>query len=129
MSIRKQKNTTLKPYAQKLRREMTDEEKHLWYDFFKLLPLTVHRQKIIGHYIADFYISSAKLVVELDGIQHYTEEGKQYDRRRDKYMSDLGIKVLRYPNIDTKEMFVGVCRDIVKNINARSKYNIRLWEV
>ena len=60
---------------------MTKEEKHLWYDFFKLLPITVNRQKIIDNYIADFYIDTAKLVIELDGSQHYTEDGEAKDKK------------------------------------------------
>ena len=120
--MNKTKNEKLTPYAQKLRREMTDEENHLYYDFLKKLPVTVNRQKVIGYYIADFYIACAKLVIELDGMQHY--ENKDYDERRDKYLSDLGIKVLRYSNVIFNEKFEGVCRDIVNNINERSNVKI-----
>ena len=67
-------NNKYKPLAQKLRREMTEEEKHLWYDFLRELPVQVRRQKQFGDYIVDFYCSSAKSVRELDGAQHYEGE-------------------------------------------------------
>ena len=104
----------LKPYAQELRknRTMTPQEKQLWYHFLKDLPFTVKRQKIIGGYIADFYIPFAKIVIELDGSQHYTEEGCEYDAERNGYMESLGITVLRYSNSDVDQNFSGVCEDI-----------------
>ena len=71
-------NGELTKLSQKLRREMTKEERHLWYDYLRSLPLTVYRQKVFGRYIADFYIAKAKIVIELDGSQHYTEEGQLY---------------------------------------------------
>ena len=72
-------NPQLTPLAQKLRREMTKEERHLWYDFLKDLPATFNRQKVIGNYIADFYCASSKLVIELDGSQHFEEKGVAAD--------------------------------------------------
>ena len=105
-------NPLLKHNAQKLRKEMTREEKHLWYDFFKHLPITVNRQKVIGKYIVDFYCASAKIAIELDGSQHYEEDGKVKDRVRDQYLNDLGITVLRYSNYDVNRNFEGVCREI-----------------
>ena len=96
---------------------MTDEEKHLWYDFLKKLPITVNRQKNIGNYIVDFYISSANIVIEIDGIQHEMEENKLSDKKRDKYLEDLGIKVLRYSNISINESFSVVCDDILLHLN------------
>ena len=104
----------LKPFAQKLRknRNMTPQERKLWYHFLRDLPFTVKRQKIIGGYIADFYISKAKLVIELDGSQHYEEAGLEYDKERDTYMKSLGLKVLRYSNTDLSRNFESVCEDI-----------------
>ncbi|MBQ9518178.1 MAG: DUF559 domain-containing protein, partial [Eubacterium sp.] len=64
---------------------MTREERHLWYDFLKGLPVTFNRQKVIGSYIADFYCASAKIIVELDGSQHYEEKGVNKDEKRDAY--------------------------------------------
>ncbi len=105
----------LKPYAQELRknRNMTPQERKLWYHLLRDLPFPVKRQKIIGSYIADFYIPAAKLVIELDGSQHYTEEGKEYDTERDQYMQALGITVLRYSNSDLSRNFAGVCENIL----------------
>ena len=108
----------LKPHAQELRRNMTKEERRLWYDFLKSLPVSVKRQKIIGSYIADFYIPSDKLVIELDGSQHYSDEGKDYDAERDAYMASLGVTVLRYSNADISENFTGVCEDILTHIKS-----------
>ena len=97
---------------------MTNEEKHLWYDFLKHLPVTVNRQKVIGNYVVDFYCASAKIAIELDGSQHYEENGREKDRERDEYLQSLGIKVLRYSNYDFNRRFEGVCADIMKNIDT-----------
>jgi len=109
-------NTKLTPNAQRLRRDMTKEEKHLWYDFLKLLPLTVNRQKVIENYIVDFYIAEAQIVIELDGSQHYEEEGIQKDIIRDERLKSLGFKVLRYTNLDINWRFKEVCADIENHI-------------
>ena len=74
--MNKLQNKGLTASAKTLRKHMTREERHLWYDFFKQLPLTVNRQKVIGPYIVDFYCAEAKLVIELDGSQHYEDRGK-----------------------------------------------------
>lgn len=95
---------------------MTKEERHLWYDFLKTLPITVNRQKVIGNYIVDFYIASSKLIIELDGSQHYEDKYKEADIIRDKYLNNLSITVLRYSNYDVNNNFEGVCRDILKHI-------------
>ena len=108
--------TKLTPNAQRLRRDMTKEEKHLWYDFLKLLPLTVNRQKVIEDYIVDFYIAEAGLVIELDGSQHYEEEGIRKDKIRDERLKSLGYKVLRYTNLDINWRFKEVCADIENHI-------------
>ena len=100
---------------------MTKEERHLWYDFLKSLPLTVHRQKVIGSYIVDFYIASARLVIELDGSQHYADVAIQADRSRDADLQSLGLQVLRYANSDVNRNFPGVCQDILNHINKSLK--------
>jgi very-short-patch-repair endonuclease len=105
-------NPKLDANAKKLRKNMTKEERHLWYDFLKPLPIMVHRQKVIGNYIADFYIAKAKIVIELDGSQHYEAEGKMADKVRDAYFNSLGISVLRYSNADVNLRFASVCEDI-----------------
>ena len=110
-------NPKLRKNAQKLRREMTKEERRLWYDFLKQLPVTVNRQKVIGHYIVDFYCAAAKLVIELDGSQHYEREGTASDRERDHALNQLGIKVVRYSNDDVNRNFDGVCADLLKQLS------------
>ena len=117
--MNKTNNPLLRKNAQELRSGMTPEEKHLWYDFLKKLPVTVNRQKVIGWYIVDFYVAEAKLVIELDGIQHYDETARIKDAYRDKYLASQGIYVLRYLNYDVFSKFTGVCHDIYNHINAR----------
>ena len=112
----KERLTTL---SQQLRKNMTKEEKHLWYDFLKQLPVTVNRQKVIGNYIVDFYIDSAKIIIELDGSQHYSEEGEEKDFIRDSYFKRIGIKVLRYTNRQINERFKDVCDDILLQLESR----------
>ncbi len=109
-------NPKLKPFAQKLRHEMTKEERHLWYDFLKPLPVTFNRQKVIGPYIVDFYCASAKLVIELDGSQHFEGAGTAVDRARDEYLAGLGLHVVRYSNLDVNQNFSGVCEDILRRL-------------
>ncbi|MBO5912757.1 MAG: DUF559 domain-containing protein [Clostridia bacterium] len=95
---------------------MTEEERHLWYDFFKTLPITVNRQKVIGRYIVDFYCATSKIVVELDGSQHFEDTAQQQDKIRDDYLQSIGIKVLRYSNRDINLHFKDVCNDIYNHI-------------
>ena len=92
------------------------EERHLWYDFLKKLPITVNRQKNIGNYIADFFIASKRIVIEIDGSQHGLPENKQVDRERDADFARLGIQVLRYTNVDIQKRFYAVCEDILAKI-------------
>ncbi len=117
--MNKQNNQKLTPYAKKLRREMTKEERHLWYDFLRDLPEMVHRQKTVGPYIVDFYVASVKIVIELDGGQHYEPKGVQEDQQRDQYLMDNGCTVLRYSNADVMKRFHGVCEDILQKIEAK----------
>ncbi len=105
--------------SQTLRRQMTKEERHLWYDFLKTLPQTVNRQKVIGQYIVDFYCAEAKLVIEIDGTQHYEEEGGKGDFERDSYLYSLGYTVARYSNRDIHENFEGVCTDILNRLQVK----------
>ena len=110
------RNPALRPFAQRLRREMTPEERHLWYDFLKGLPVVFNRQKVIGPYIADFYCAGAKLVIELDGSQHFEEDGPARDQARDAYLTGLGLLVLRYTNVQVHRHFNEVCEDILKHL-------------
>ena len=109
-------NKTYVPLAQQLRKEMTSEEKHLWYDFLKRLPCTVNRQKNIGNFIVDFYIASKNIVIEIDGLQHEMTENNDKDKERDFELSKLGIKVLRYTNKSIKNNFNDVCDDILTHL-------------
>ena len=118
--MNKTSNSKLTGNAKTLRKNMTKEERHLWYDFLKTLPITVNRQKVIGNYIVDFYIATAKLVIELDGSQHYEEKGVENDAKRDEFLNSLGVKVLRYSNLDVNQRFESVCQDILNNINTSS---------
>ncbi len=113
-------NSSLSGNARRLRRNMTKEERRLWYDFLKSLPVTINRQKVIGHYIADFYCFSAKLVIELDGSQHFESRGLESDTARDAYLRSLGLEVLRYSNADISGNFRGVCEDIARRIEERT---------
>lgn len=99
-------------YAQKLRKNMTKEERHLWYDFLKTYPVQFKRQYSIGAYIVDFYCYKAKLVVELDGSQHCEPAQIEYDRKRTSYLQQQGLQVLRLSNRDVKEQFRPVCEAI-----------------
>ena len=110
-------NPYLTEISQELRRNMTKEEKHLWYDFLKTLPQTVNRQKVIGKYVVDFYCASAKIVIELDGSQHGGESMRKKDEMRDAYLNELGITVLRYTNIEIHDNFKNVCLDILKHLD------------
>ena len=105
-------NKQLVPFAKQLRREMTKEERHLWYDFLRTYPVRFSRQKVLGKYIADFYSAEAKLIIELDGSQHYEDIGQQKDRQRDAWLKDEGYRILRYANSDINQNFSAVCEDI-----------------
>ena len=114
------RNPRLSANARTLRKHMTKEERHLWYDFLKHLPVMVHRQKVIGPYIVDFYVADGKIVIELDGSQHYEDTGKQRDIERDAYLHSIGLKVLRYSNLDVIRNFDGVCQDIMNHLRIES---------
>ena len=115
------KNNKLLENARSLRREMTRHEKHLWYDFLQHYPVKIYKQRIIDNFIADFYCHRARLVIELDGSQHYTPEGKSYDEARTEIINQYGIKVIRYSNLDIDQKFNGVCFEIDRIIQERIK--------
>ena len=109
-------NKKLVSNARTLRKNMTPEEKHLWYDFLKSLPFNVRRQHNIENYIVDFYIAEKKIVIEVDGIQHTAPEHQEADKQRDKDLSAWNITVLRYSNDAIRNYFHAVCADILKNL-------------
>ena len=120
--MERKNNPSLLSAARELRKNMTKEEKHLWYDFLRAYPIRFSRQKILGRYIADFYCASLNLVIELDGSQHYEEKGLEKDTERTAFLKQYGITVLRIPNNEVNQNFEGVCRYIdfiVKNTRKR----------
>ena len=109
---------TMRKRAQELRKNMTLEERILWYQYLKEYPIQWNRQKVFGEYIVDFYCKKVKLVVELDGSQHYEAEQLTYDAKRTEYLNACGLTVLRFTNTDIKTNLSGVCEAIdiaVKN--------------
>ena len=105
-------NKALVPNAKNLRKNMTKEERHLWYDFLRFYPVRFIRQKIIGNYIADFYCAKAHLVIELDGSQHYDPQAQIKDAVRTSFIESYGITVIRFPNNAVMGNFPGVCEYI-----------------
>ena len=117
------KNHKLTGNARTLRKQMTKEEAKLWYQFLRLYSPRFHRQYVIGNYIADFYCHQAKLVVELDGSQHYTPEEMEYDQKRTEYLQSQGLTVIRLSNLDVMRQFQSICEAIdlaVKQGNTES---------
>ena len=110
--MQRKHNHTIVATARMLRKNMTEEEKHLWYDFLRTYPIRFLRQKVLGPYIVDFYCAKAKLVVELDGSQHHTESGKQHDAERSAFLEQYGLQVLRISNTAIMRDFKGVCKQI-----------------
>ena len=105
--------------SQQLRTNMTKEERHLWYDFLKSYPVQFKRQFPIGNYIVDFYCHKAKLVIELDGSQHFTPEGHTYDEARTAAIEIVGVEVLRFTNRDIDSEFRAVCTQIDTAVHER----------
>ena len=109
-------NKAIIPLAQNLRKNMTKEERRLWYDFLRDYPIKFSRQKVLGKYIVDFYSAKAKIIIELDGSQHYDKEGIAKDSERTAYLEEYGLKVLRIPNNQVNENFRGVCEYIENEV-------------
>ena len=105
--------------ARKLRKNMTEQERRLWYCFLKDYPVKVYRQRAIDKFIVDFYCSRAFLAIELDGGGHYEETSIEYDKRRTAVLKQKGIEVLRFTNTDVDRNFDSVCIEIDKVIKDR----------
>ena len=105
--------------ARKLRREMTPQERKLWYLFLQKYPVKIYKQRIIDAFIVDFYCASAKLVIEIDGSQHYEEQGLAHDAGRTAVLESHGLKVIRYSNRDIDREFSAVCDQIDLIIKER----------
>ena len=100
------------PFAKVLRKNATPQERHLWYDFLAKYEIRFQRQKAIGSFIADFYCHRAKLVIEIDGSQHYSDEGLRADAFRTERLEEYDLTVVRFSNRDVNENFEGVCEYI-----------------
>jgi len=117
-------NKQLVPLAKQLRKEMTKEERHLWYDFLRSYPVRFSRQKVLGKYIADFYSAQAKLVIELDGSQHYENSNMEKDAERTAFLEGYGLTIIRIPNNEVSRNFRGVCEHI-DNVVQQSLSQLR----
>ena len=111
-------NTISRQKARRLRKSMTRQEKRLWYDYLRTYPVQFTRQRPIDQYIVDFYCSAARLVIELDGSQHFTDEGVEYDVIRTDILERYGLTVLRFSNSDVERNFEGVCMMIDARVQA-----------
>lgn len=105
-------NKSLIDNAKSLRQSMTDEERHLWYDFLRGYPIKFRRQAVIDKYIADFYCPQIGLVIELDGSQHFEDDGIEYDKLRTEFLEQYGLTVIRIPNNQIHSEFDEVCEYI-----------------
>lgn len=115
-SYYKERNAKLVPIAKNNRKNMTPQERHLWYCYLSKHRFHWQRQRVISGFIVDFYCHAAKLVIEIDGKQHYTEQGIAYDTERTQVLQGYGLKVLRYTNQQLVDNFQEVCWDIEKNL-------------
>jgi len=106
------KDRTKLETAKRLRREMTPHERKLWYLFLQKYPVKIYKQRIIDRFIVDFYCASAKLVIEIDGSQHYDEQALKYDAERTAVLEQYGLKVVRYTNREIDREFPAVCEQI-----------------
>ena len=110
------RNKSLKPKSTALRNNATKQENHLWYDFLRNYPLQFYRQRIIGEYIVDFYCPKAKLIIELDGMQHYEKDAVEYDNNRTKAFEEFNLCVIRFSNYEIDNNFKSVCERIDSKI-------------
>lgn len=109
-------NAKNKNLARNMRKNATRQEKHLWYDFLKDYPIQFHRQVMIDEYIADFYCHKVKLVIELDGSQHETDQGMERDQRRTEVLESYGVTVIRFTNKSVDKEFYRVCDHIDRTV-------------
>ncbi len=111
-------NSNLKQRSRQLRENMTDAERHLWAKIRmkQLKGYQFYRQKPLGDYIVDFFCPRARLVIEVDGSQHFSDEMTEYDRIRNEYLSSLGLRVLRFTNLDVLTHIEGVVESIIENM-------------
>ena len=122
-SMERKHNQDIVPLAKELRKNMTKEERHLWYDYLRNYPVRFCRQKVLGKFIADFYCARAKLVIELDGQYHREDETVQKDADRTAFLSSYGLLVYRIPNIEIHRNFKSVCNKIDALVQQRLEHN------
>ena len=120
-NMKRKHNASLTNNARLLRKNMTKEEKHLWYDFLSKYPIRFLRQKVVDNYIVDFYCHSARLIIELDGSQHYEEEGLRKDIIRTERIEKRKLTIIRIPNNEVNRNFDGVCRYIDNTVRESLK--------
>ena len=118
--MEREHNSNLTGNARALRKNMTKEERHLWYDFLRGYPVRFLRQKVIDRYVVDFYCHDARLVVELDGSQHFDPANQEQDRLRTEQLESRNLKVIRIPNNEVNRNFKGVCEYIDLFVRQRT---------
>ena len=119
MTIPKDNSLTKLKLAKELRKEMTPHERKLWYLFLRNYPVKIYKQRIIGEFIVDFYCAAAKLIIELDGWQHFEEPGMASDAKRTAILESYGLKVVRYSNKEIDRDFRAVCEELDGLIQQR----------
>ena len=117
--IQIKKNNKLLEQARELRRAMTPQERHLWYDYLQQYPVKIYKQRIIDNFIVDFYCHKARLIIEVDGAGHYTHEGRAYDLARTKALENYGLHVMRISDWEVEEQFGRVCQRIDNAIKMK----------
>ena len=123
-------NPELKKYATEMRKNMTYEEKKVWYQILKSREPKFHRQRIIGNYIVDFYCPKLKLIIEIDGYQHFYEESIEYDGKRTEYLEKIGFYILRFENTEVNKdienvryIINNICESLEKGIKPAPEYD------
>ena len=111
----------LKENVRRLRKNMTRQEKRLWYDFLRSYPVKIYRQRVIDRFVVDFYCSAARLVIEIDGAQHFSPDGKEYDEARTAVLRQYKLDVIRFTNHEIDTNYAGVCQKIDTEIQMRIK--------
>lgn len=112
-------NFKQKELARKLRKDMTPHEKRLWFDYLKNYPVKFYRQRSIDRFIVDFYCPKARLIIEIDGSQHYTPEGEEHDRFRTDILEQYKLEVIRFSNIQIDHLFPAVCSEIDNMVKSQ----------
>jgi very-short-patch-repair endonuclease len=115
------KNYRLSDRARELRKNMTPQERKLWYLFLRDHPVKFYRQRVLGPFIVDFYCASAQLVIEIDGAQHNSTDGIAYDYERSLFIEQYNLKILRFTNADVDYRFNQTCAAIDGEVYARKQ--------